>query len=348
MRELSLTSVQIDGFRGLNGLRLDGLGRINVLVGPNNSGKTSVLEALSILCNPFEPFEWPAMVRRRDSGGQDETRIQSLRWCFARSALPVDPGTRFEGECTMACTGTFPVRKLRATYHEIEREPYAEEVRRRNRIPRPSDEDLVDFEPCLGAQIEHFVEVDESRKGSSQFDTRPIVMRLWEDQTARSTRNGLRGCHVRTVFLTPYSHQINRIQARYLSYTVLDHQRDLVVDLVQALDPGVESIHLASFRGRIAAVYVKHHRLGRAPLTIFGDAIRRTVLLANAIPALRDGGVLLIDGIEVGFHVNELQRVFAWLTKTGAILACRSSRRRTASKHSMRLPCQPRRATLIW
>ena len=34
---------------------LDGLGRINVLVGANNSGKTSVLEALSILCNPQNP-----------------------------------------------------------------------------------------------------------------------------------------------------------------------------------------------------------------------------------------------------------------------------------------------------
>ena len=82
MPRYSLDNVTINGFRGLKDLRLEGLGLINVLVGPNNCGKTSVLEALSILCNAFEPFEWVSMVRRRDFGRLDETRIQSLRWCF--------------------------------------------------------------------------------------------------------------------------------------------------------------------------------------------------------------------------------------------------------------------------
>ena len=45
MSGYSLDNVTIDGFRGLRDLRLDDLGLINVLVGPNNCGKTSVLEA---------------------------------------------------------------------------------------------------------------------------------------------------------------------------------------------------------------------------------------------------------------------------------------------------------------
>ena len=48
MSNYSLDSVSINGFRGLKDLRLDGLGLINVVVGKNNSGKTSVLEAISI------------------------------------------------------------------------------------------------------------------------------------------------------------------------------------------------------------------------------------------------------------------------------------------------------------
>jgi len=56
MTQLPFEKVFIDGFRGLRNLELDGLGPINILVGGNNSGKTSVLEALSIACNPFEPF----------------------------------------------------------------------------------------------------------------------------------------------------------------------------------------------------------------------------------------------------------------------------------------------------
>ncbi len=82
MAELSLERVGIDGFSGLRGLELDGLGRVNILVGGNNSGKTSVLEALSVVCKPYDPKEWLTMVGRRDFGRLDETIIQSLRWCF--------------------------------------------------------------------------------------------------------------------------------------------------------------------------------------------------------------------------------------------------------------------------
>jgi hypothetical protein len=42
-------SLRIDAFRGLSDLDFDPLSRINVLTGFNNSGKTSVLEALYLL-----------------------------------------------------------------------------------------------------------------------------------------------------------------------------------------------------------------------------------------------------------------------------------------------------------
>ena len=43
------TSMEIKGYRGLSSLRLDGLTRINLLVGTNNSGKTSILECIGLL-----------------------------------------------------------------------------------------------------------------------------------------------------------------------------------------------------------------------------------------------------------------------------------------------------------
>jgi AAA15 family ATPase/GTPase len=50
----NLQSITIHQFRGLRDLELKDLGRINLLVGINNSGKTSVLEALSIYCHPLD------------------------------------------------------------------------------------------------------------------------------------------------------------------------------------------------------------------------------------------------------------------------------------------------------
>lgn len=46
-----LQSVKIENFRGFKSFELQQLGRINLLVGENNSGKTSILEAIQLLCS---------------------------------------------------------------------------------------------------------------------------------------------------------------------------------------------------------------------------------------------------------------------------------------------------------
>jgi predicted ATP-dependent endonuclease of OLD family len=65
MASHALESFSIDGFRGLRKLELNDFGHVNIFLGGNNSGKTSVLEALSVVCNPFDLFAWVYMIRSR-------------------------------------------------------------------------------------------------------------------------------------------------------------------------------------------------------------------------------------------------------------------------------------------
>ncbi|PNW34696.1 UNVERIFIED_CONTAM: chromosome segregation protein SMC [Euhalothece sp. KZN 001] len=53
-----LRTVKIENFRGFKFFELQNLGRLNLLVGTNNSGKTSILEAIRLLCskNDLEPL----------------------------------------------------------------------------------------------------------------------------------------------------------------------------------------------------------------------------------------------------------------------------------------------------
>ena len=50
-----LKNIEINNFRGIDHLRIDDFSRVNVLVGQNNSGKTSVLEAIAMLMGMSNP-----------------------------------------------------------------------------------------------------------------------------------------------------------------------------------------------------------------------------------------------------------------------------------------------------
>ena len=59
------SSLRINGYRGLDSFRLEGLGRINLLVGTNNSGKTSILECIELLRSAGNPYVLSSILRRR-------------------------------------------------------------------------------------------------------------------------------------------------------------------------------------------------------------------------------------------------------------------------------------------
>ena len=60
-----LNSLTIKGFRGFSDFTMSNLGRVNLLVGSNNSGKSSVLEAVQLLCSPGEVSVLWQMAQRR-------------------------------------------------------------------------------------------------------------------------------------------------------------------------------------------------------------------------------------------------------------------------------------------
>ena len=45
------SAIEIKAYRGLRDVTLDGLGIVNILVGENNTGKTSILEAIQMFRN---------------------------------------------------------------------------------------------------------------------------------------------------------------------------------------------------------------------------------------------------------------------------------------------------------
>lgn len=64
-------SLEIQNFRGFGKLALGDLGRVNLIVGKNNTGKTSLLEAITLLANPAKLTNLPSLFRA-NAGSVDE------------------------------------------------------------------------------------------------------------------------------------------------------------------------------------------------------------------------------------------------------------------------------------
>jgi hypothetical protein len=72
-----LQSITIERFRGFARLDLKNLGRVNLIVGKNNTGKTSLLEAISLLADPTRMIGQLPGLFRANAGPVDE---RFYRW----------------------------------------------------------------------------------------------------------------------------------------------------------------------------------------------------------------------------------------------------------------------------
>ena len=71
-----LTSLQIENFKGFSKLTIEPLAKVNLFVGASNSGKTSVLEAVSVLPQ-IGGFKLPTF---RDAEMDATGDLESWRW----------------------------------------------------------------------------------------------------------------------------------------------------------------------------------------------------------------------------------------------------------------------------
>lgn len=274
-----LTSIRIHGFRGLRSFAKDGLGRVNLLVGRNNAGKTRLLEAIELLVRGDTVAAlWEQPVRRnevlRAPPGESPGLLADVRHLFTGHALSVGKELRIEGEGEIS-------RKL---WVQIQADgapgnggPKA------GRTPVASLWLTCDNGESLGtwgltpagglAQPGLPLEATRPRVSfvpASQWEEASFVA-LWEDMVLTAAeRDVLRAVQI----VEP---RIERIAAAHDSFVI-------------RLSDGGE----------------------RVPLGAMGDGARR--ILALAIQLARSaGGTLLVDEIDTGLHYLVMRPVWRFL-----------------------------------
>jgi energy-coupling factor transporter ATP-binding protein EcfA2 len=309
----NLETVTIHQFRGLRDLELKDLGRINLLVGLNNSGKTSVLEALSVYCHPLDIKVWlsTANQREQDIGVYRIRLLDAIKWLFTHnSASIVEPDKPI---ILISSTGLFSVKKLIASYEEMEQISLSEESNIRN----ISNEEEIENEDTPRARkgINLKIEVSLDDYQLSLLGE-PTNFPLWEDERFYRL-SGKREPSLRTSVVTPSSHRSEVGQFRLLSEATHQYFKADVVKLLQQMDNNISDIEILlppeSMSSRFN-IYIQHKKLGLAPVSTFGDGIRRLLHIALKLASVK-GGILLIDELESTIHTEALQSSFQWLVK---------------------------------
>ncbi len=99
-----ITKLGIDRLRGFGHFELHDLGRINLLVGTNNCGKTTVLESIQIVSSPGDPYSIFRILSRRGEDWRDTTeRGRMTRHVDIRRLFfghEIEKGSKFSVQAT--------------------------------------------------------------------------------------------------------------------------------------------------------------------------------------------------------------------------------------------------------
>lgn len=274
-----LQKLSLLAYRGISSLVLDDLAPVSLIVGANNAGKSTILEAAGLVLRPPDPAQWISAVRHRDI---DMALVDGLWALFpATEALHPEDGPQVSAAIELEGTTAGLSRKVQARCH----------VSQSLGTTETAD---------LSARVE--VNVDGDPALTLKFPSPAVVAH--------------EVLIYRVFTVMPATHYSTKALVEHLSRVVDDGKKQLAVHLLQVFDPDVEDLDVIAFPGR-EAVRVTHRTRGVVDLASFGDGMRRSAALALALTRASQG-VLLIDEIEAGIHHTVLKKVLAKLLAAAA------------------------------
>lgn len=316
------SSIEIGALRRLKGLRLEGLRTINLIVGPNNSGKTTALEAFRLLGNPLDPWTWIDTSRGREIKSGRVGRLESLKYLFPQKE-PLMSSQLFEG--CVDLSGESPEGRI-SVHGQLREQRYE---------PAEGESDAeADTE---GEYRRGMVSVEAGTASARKRIEFEVDQRKeFEPPTAASEFHS-----VNTRFLSPVHHRVDHGTIRSLSDLLEGGVKPTILSTLQQVDPSVVDIIVAVRGGRGPEVRILRKDQGGIPLSSEGDGVRRILAIAAEAFALMfpytgKPGVLLIDEIETALHTSATGKALGLLKLVLAVTArSRGAIQLLATTHSL-------------
>ncbi len=313
-----LRTFTISNYRGFDKLELTGLGRINLLVGLNNSGKTSVLEAVGLLASGANLRQLRSAMSSRGEWLHSEREPQrqepGLALPYLFHGYRVDHGSTIELS-TERSDGT--AASLRLAIKESPSPHLAEwlPTRRALRFSRETEPILGCLEVSVGKQVEHEVPIYEGWGIAQEhlMDPPGLTRARGKDETPVEV-------------ITTASMEPTKLMEIVDSIQFTDEE-SRVLDALQLIEPRITNFRptvtrAGGWRGDPSrhGVILKLQGVDAVlPIGTLGDGSWRILGLALALAAAK-GGVLLVDEIDTGLHYEVMAKMWRLVFETAVRL----------------------------
>ena len=287
-----LSNLHIGNFRAFKPLKIDKLGKINIVSGQNNSGKTSLLEAIFLLSGAADPglLLNSNVIRGVTVLSGSEHVVQSALWKPIFHDLDMSEAIDVTGH-HFSC-GEVAVRLT---------------LERPNLFELPLDNGKVtvgDKSQNKEAFILSYV-LNGRSKANFNITLTGNTMQVQADRT-----------EVQIPFPATILSSRNRNSeedAQRLGHLRQQKKGDLVVEALRVIEPRLQSLEVNTTTGS-PMIWGDVGLSELVPLPVMGDGmiqLARIVLAISTVP----GGIVLIDEIENGLHHSALPKIWQVIEK---------------------------------
>jgi len=281
----------IEGLRGIKDIEIEDFRQVNLFVGKNNCGKTTILESLFLLTGPTNA-ELPLKINNfRDFNVVDENS-----WGVFFNELDINSNIRLSGELDKP-----------KEYRNLTIKPNTKSTSHTtlSKTTVDSKDGYTGSTPVVDGLILEYSLVKSKNKKPKKFIANVIAKGgSIEFKVPGNYKETLRGVFVNEkTILRDLGTRFNNIQIR--------KQTDRIVKILRQIEPSLIDLSL----GTDGIVYCDLGLDRLVPINVMGAGISRLLSIISAISDTQDG-IVLIDEIENGFYYSSQELLWDAIFKS--------------------------------
>lgn len=303
---LRIESVSLEKFRAFRKLEVQGLGRVNLITGRNNTGKSSFLEALRLLASNAAWGEiYSILTNREELLGENmpEEEAEGLFLTLSSFFCGFPEISQSPDPIVIATEGGTGPMKLTLSFDLVIEERGSDGGTRLV----PSSEDFFgdregDLALIVGVDGKRLIR--KPRHLRYNFPTRRIPVHFIKEDP-----------RIPCEFVGPYGGRETTLLAHLWDRVALTNEEKYVIKALHIIDSNISAVTMIEKGSRFRTAVVRSENISRpVSLRSFGDGLNRLFGIILSLVCAKNG-LLLIDEFENGLHHTVQYQIWSTVFK---------------------------------